>query len=633
MILWVLLLVLVAVVGVLGWVYGREIVANSAAAVDLAKLSGRVPGWAFFATPVAVLVVIGLVSAYLAYGRHAAVKLIGVVVVVVTLAVPGLALGWANGTVSTVGERTEQVQAAVARTEESLRPALPGEAVSILLIGRDREGEDDPGRSDTQILVRLDPDTKSISMLSVPRDLMVDIPGYGLDKMNAAYSYGGSALVVETFTELTKLPINHFVEVDFAGFWHAVNILGGVYIPVDRRYYNPETSDYKSIDIMPGYQLMRGHDALDFVRFRHDETGDFGRMQRQQLFLREAQRQSSRWSEDWTKVARLIKSITAETTSDIDSLSRLKPLIELVFQVDTSHVSSVHIEGATPTVDGISYVTPTPGEIADAVAEFTQPTEAPVQSGARALTKKMYVVSVNNASGVEGLAAPAVDQLARLGYKAQSGPDAPEFPGTMTVVYAPRSLAAPAKAVAAMFSPSEVRLVDRAPGASSEIRVFVTSSFAGTLIVPETTQQPEQTLMTKQDYDVASWRALAQKTPLRLEMPSAWSPGFTYDQFRAYNITSTEGKRSAAAVASVRTPGAGYWSIQAMRWLDPPAIQNPSGRQTIGDTEYLLFYEGQRLHMVAWRRNKTLYWVLNTLDNELSKGVMLGLATSFKPVR
>ena len=291
-----LLAVAVAAVCVLGWVYGREVVANSVAAVDLAKLSGKVPGWALFGAPAAVLVIIALVTAYLAFGRHVVVKVIGVVVVVAALAAPGLALGWANGTVSTVGERTAQVQAEVAKTEENLRPALPGQAVSILLIGRDKDGVDDPGRSDTQILVRLDPDTKSITMLSVPRDLRVDIPGYGLDKMNTAYSYGGSALVVETFTELTKLPINHFIEVDFAGFWHAVNLLGGVYVPVDRRYYNPESSGYKSIAIKPGYQLLRGHDALDFVRFRHDETGDFGRMQRQQLFLRETQRQSSRWS-------------------------------------------------------------------------------------------------------------------------------------------------------------------------------------------------------------------------------------------------------------------------------------------------------------------------------------------------
>jgi LCP family protein required for cell wall assembly len=623
----------VGVVSVLGWLYGREIVANSVAAVDLAKLSGKVPQWALFGTPAAALVIVVLVTAYLAFGRRIAVKLIGVAVVVVTLATPGLALGWANGTVSTVGERSTKVQAEVAKTEENLRPALPGQAVSILLIGRDRDGEDDPGRSDTQILVRLDPETKSISMLSVPRDLRVDIPGHGLDKMNTAYSYGGSALVVETFSELTKLPINHFIEVDFAGFWHAVNILGGVYIPVDRRYYNPESSDYKSIDIKAGYQLMRGHDALDFVRFRHDGAGDFGRMQRQQLFLREAQRQSSRWSEDWKKVARLIKSITTETTSDIDSLARLKPLVELVFQVDTSKVSTVHIEGATPTIDGISYVTPTPSEVADAVAEFTHPPAPLVQSGVRGLTKKMYVVSVINASGVVGLTAPAVDQMAALGYRAQSGPDTPEFPGIVTVVYAPRGMAGPAKAVAALFTPSEVRVLDRAPGASSEIRVFVTSSFGGTLTVPETTQQPQQTLVKNQDYDAASWRALAQKTPLRLEMPSAWSPGFTYDEFRVYSITSTEGKRSAAAVASVRTPSGGYWSIQAMRWLDPPGIQNPSGRQMIDGTEYLLFYEGQHLHMVAWQRNKTLYWVLNTLDNELSNDLMLGLATSSKPVR
>ena len=140
-----LLAFVVAVVSALGWLYGREIVANSAAAVDLAKLSGKVPAWALFGAPVAVLVIIALVTAYLAFGRHIAVKLIGVAVVVVTLAAPGLALGWANGTVSTVGERSAQVQADVAKTEKNLRPALPGEPVSILLIGRDRAGEGDPG--------------------------------------------------------------------------------------------------------------------------------------------------------------------------------------------------------------------------------------------------------------------------------------------------------------------------------------------------------------------------------------------------------------------------------------------------------------------------------------------------------
>ena len=208
------------------------------------------------------------------------------------------------------------------------------------------------------MLVRLDPDTKSISVLSIPRDLRVDIPGVGYNKMNAAYFFGGPSLVVETFSNVTGLPINHFVETDFEGFRHAVNILGGIYIPVDRRYYNATDNSYQKLDIAPGYRLLQGGDALHFVRFRHDEKGDFGRMQRQQLFLRETQRQSGRWSEDWQKVTRLIRALTQETTSDINSLKRLKPLVELGFQVDTSKVYSVHLEGDTPTIDGISYVVP-----------------------------------------------------------------------------------------------------------------------------------------------------------------------------------------------------------------------------------------------------------------------------------
>ena len=116
-------------------------------------------------------------------------------------------------------------------------------------------------------------------------------------------------------------------------------------------------------------------------------------------------------------------------------------------------------------------------------------------------------------------------------------------------------------------------------------------------------------------------------------MPTAWSPGFTYDEFRAYGIKTTEGKRTAAAVAVVTTPMGGYWSIQAMRWMDPPAIQNPNSTQVIAGQAYMLFYQADHLQMVAWKRNGTLYWVVNTLDNQLSNDLMMGLATSFKPVK
>jgi LCP family protein required for cell wall assembly len=633
LVIWAAVAVAAAVAAALFWFYGREMLGNSRAAFDLARLSGKVPGWAIVGAPLIAVAIVAAVTAYLAFGRYLAVKLIGVAVVVAALAAPGLALGWANGTVSVVGQRSAEVQEVVTKTREELRPALPGKPMNILLIGSDKSGPDDPGRSDTQILVRLDPETKSISMFSVPRDLRVNIPDHGLDKMNTAYAYGGPPLAVKTFSELTGLPINHYVEVNFSGFWHVVNILGGVYMPIDHRYYVPESADYKSIDILPGYQLIRGHDALDFVRYRHDQLGDFTRMQRQQLFIKELQRQSNRWSGDWSKVLTLIKAITKETTSDIDSLKRLQPLIELIFQVNTSKVYAVHLEGSTPMIDGVSYVVPTQAEIDQAVAEFTHPTQAPVAVKGLKLTKKMYPVTVYNGSGIGGVSTNAANQLAALGYRAQAGADAPEFPGTVTVVYAPKSLSAPAQLIGEMFWPSDVQLVDRAPGVADGISVFVTSSFDGILDVPSDAQQVQQTLQKDQRYDAAAWQALAAQTPLHLEMPTAWSPGFTYDELRAYGIKTTAGKRSAAAVAVVATPMGGYWSIQAMRWMDPPAIQNPNGTQVVAGQKYLLFYQADHLHMVAWKRNGTLYWVLNTLDNQLSNDLMMGLATSFKPVK
>ena len=134
-----------------------------------------------------------------------------------------------------------------------------------------------------------------------------------------------------------------------------------------------------------------------------------------------------------------------------------------------------------------------------------------------------------------------------------------------------------------------------------------------------TTTEIKQVIQKNVNYDVASWKALQSKTKLRLERPTAWSPGFVYDEFYPYTLNTTEGKRSLAAVVVARTPQGGYWSIQAMRWLSPPAIENPSGKELINGVEYLYFYQGDRLHMVAWKRNKTLYWVLNTLSNELSE--------------
>ncbi|HEY0345918.1 MAG TPA: LCP family protein [Solirubrobacteraceae bacterium] len=178
--------------------------------------------------------------------------------------------------------------------ENELDKVDPGSPQTILVLGSDRRFGDGkiPPRSDTIIVVRLDPDKNATAILSIPRDLRVDIPGHGRDKINAAYAEGGPRLTVRTVKQLLMLPISHVVNVNFGGFQRAVNRLGCVYVDIDRRYFNAHggPGGYATIDLKPGYQKLCGKDSLDFVRYRHTDD-DFVRAARQQEFLRQAKDQ------------------------------------------------------------------------------------------------------------------------------------------------------------------------------------------------------------------------------------------------------------------------------------------------------------------------------------------------------
>ena len=178
----------------------------------------------------------------------------------------------------------------------------PGKPQTIMALGTDaRLGADAGGgaRSDTIILARLDPDNRSITLTSIPRDLLVEIPGYGYAKINEAYSQGGAALTVDTVKELLSTEeepfrIHHVVEINFVGFRDLVDFLGCTYVDIDRDYFNDVSGPlgYATIDIDPGYQELCGQDALDYVRYRHADT-DLIRAARQQDFLRQMLRQPS----------------------------------------------------------------------------------------------------------------------------------------------------------------------------------------------------------------------------------------------------------------------------------------------------------------------------------------------------
>lgn len=530
-----------------------------------------------------------------------------------------------------------------------LATATGSEAQNILLIGSDRreksvEGQDDPGRSDTMMLLRLDPNSGSISMLSIPRDLWVEIPGYGMDRMNTSYTLGGPAKTVAMFEKLTNLPIHHFIDVNFLGFVHIVDQLGGAYIDCDRRYYNPPGTGWAAIDLQPGYQLMTGRQALQFCRFRHDNLGDFGRMVRQQIFLSEVKRQAGRWGSTILKGPAILKTISRNTVSDINSVGKFIGLIDLVLGLDTGKIYKVHVEGVGAMIDGKSVQQPAAGEVSHAVYQLTHPKLGPVQAAAPAIPRDSYIIRVLNGGGRQGMAGRAAAALDGKGYNAEENGNADSFDYTNSVIYTTAGLEEDARRVGKTLGGASIKIVPRLPGTLGGMSVIVGASYTGVTRQQSddssTTARLDQTQLVRNvNQDAAQWQVWAGQTPLNLEMPTAWSPGMSYAtdhtggySARAYTIPTGHGQRAAFVVVG-QTQSGGFWHIQATSWTDPPIMQDPNEKRTINGRQYTLFYHNDRLHRVAWRSGGTLLWITNTLNDQIANDVLLGLATSSRPVR
>jgi polyisoprenyl-teichoic acid--peptidoglycan teichoic acid transferase len=257
----------------------------------------------------------------------------------------------------------------------------PGKPQTLMILGSDRRPKDNVegaggARSDTIMLVRLDPSEEAIALMSLPRDLKVDIPGHGTDKINAAYDYGGPKLTLRTVKKLTGLPINHVINVSFDGFWRAVNAIGCVYADIDRRYYN-DSAEYTFIDVQPGYQRMCGREALQYVRFRHEDN-DLVRSARQQDFLRLTKQQVAT-SELIDKRDRLVRIFGRNTTTDagLRSASEVLRLLKLAVGTAGLPVREVHFEGEI----GESYVEASDQQVQKLVREFLQVEQSPGPRG------------------------------------------------------------------------------------------------------------------------------------------------------------------------------------------------------------------------------------------------------------
>jgi LCP family protein required for cell wall assembly len=263
--------------------------------------------------------------------------------------------------------------------EGALDDVPAGKAQTILVLGSDRRFQDikekNPVRSDTLLLVRLDPARGVTAVMSIPRDLKVNIPtprGFVTDKINAAYALGGPSLSVRVVRNLLHLPISHVVNVNFGGFQRAVNRLGCVYVDVDRDYFNdnhpPNGSpfDYATININPGYQKLCGSDALDYVRYRHFDD-DLVRAARQQSFLSAAKEQIGlgRIFGDRKELLRIFGRYTQTDIARQNTAAILR-LLKLAFEASKNPIREVHFRGDI----GETYVTISQTNLQRTIDEF-----------------------------------------------------------------------------------------------------------------------------------------------------------------------------------------------------------------------------------------------------------------------
>jgi LCP family protein required for cell wall assembly len=457
-----------------------------------------------------------------------------------------------------------------------ITPEYGGGPQTFLILGSDRrsgskniEERESAPHSDTILLVRFDPEQGQTSVLSIPRDLMVNIRApngevYEHEKINAAYTigskFGGAngasvlaaeTIVREVFPELEG-KLNGIVDVNFAGFIKVVDTLGCAYVNVDHRYYNENVgsteTDYTSINLEPGYQKLCYENALDYVRYRHTDS-DFVRVARQQDFLRDLREQIDPADElgqiDTVAkaVGHAIRTNFPATPEELVLLSKLiafsqtKPLRQVKFLA--ANVDAQFGNG--------SYVTSTPELEKETLQKFLDGRE---QLQLPSTHPKKHSSSHHHSSHHSSGFDPAAIDL---------------YPTT---------------------SAGEAELVKASP-----------------------------------------------EIPFPVLYPTLQTGPAEQQQVRAYPLKNQQNIRHHAYVivfAENATLGA-YYDFEGTDWLNPPLFAH-ARTQVIGAHTYEFVDDGSHIHVVGWRQGNVLYWVTNTLLEELSNSQMLALAKSAQPL-
>ncbi len=592
-----------------------------------------------------------------------ALRILGWAVVVVAVCAGGVTGGaylYLHKSVAAVAAKSADVK----RAGKQLDAPLPGAAATALVIGYDRragDGKGAPSRSDTLMLVRADPVTDTISLLSFPRDMTVPIrcPGRSpyLGKINSAYTYCGAQGTLETVKGLTGVPVNYLITVNFRGFRQVVDRIGGVYLDVDQRYYNDRGGPYgyATINLQPGYQRLSGYRALDFVRFRHTDS-DLVRVARQQSFVKAFKDQVGSSVSLFT-LPKIINAVTKNVEvgqgggGDVNAKTVLS-YASFAVGLPNGHMFQSKIEG----LEGYADLTTAPANITRAVQEFTHPdVDSPKKATAVALGEKVKLkvptarqttVTVLNGNGVEGSASNASYLLSQRGYQMLLPPDqvngnAPDgFDYFRTKVYyggSARSKAAAAK-LANLFGSADVARTPASVRVASNgamLVVVVGQTFHGTLASAAIDQTPKReapTVAPGADAAVGLLRERKDKVPFPLLVPTVIDKSSWTDSRRPIRLYRIDPDEKHKAIRLVYRRGNTYWGVEETDWDDAPVLDGRSFSRTIGGRKYDLYYSGPHLHMVVLRQGDASYWVVNTLLDDLSNETMVAIAKGLRPL-
>jgi LCP family protein required for cell wall assembly len=553
--------------------------------------------------------------------------------------------------------------AATKRAAKQLDVPLPGEPAVALIVGYDHrvaEGKNAPSRSDTVMLARTDPETESISLLSFPRDMEVEIhcPGKApfVDKIAHAYAFCGPQGSLQTVKALTGLQINYLITVNFLGFVQIVDRLGGAWMDIDHRYFNDRSGPYgyAKIDLQPGYQHLTGRQTLDYVRFRHTDS-DLYRVARQQQFVKAFKNQIHE-NFGVTSLPKVVSAVTHNVEvaqgggTNVPARTVLS-YAAFAYGLPRGHVFQTRIEG----LEGFAELTTSSANVTRAVATFTHPdVDSPEKATAVALGQKLKrnapaprdtTITVLNGNGRAGSATTAGYQLGQRGYEILTPPNglpanAPNFGYFRTQVYydaAQRGSRAAAAKVANLFASAETKrlptdISQLASGAM--LTIVVGQTFHDRLTsapIDETPRRERPNVVPGAGASRDLLRPLPSRAGFPIMVPTVIERSSWVDSTTPVRLYPMEGKHKAVRI--VYHMGSNeYWGVEESDWDDAPALSDSSLTRHIGGRTYDLYYNGPHLHMVVLRTSKANYWVINTLLDRMSNETMLAIAKGLRPL-